>query len=289
MIRFNMNTRALTVALGLACIVLADPVDAQLPLRQVTQEEVHAALAKDNPGYNGKAQFGEDKGFIVAVSLSQCPNVKNIQAVSFLPLKALDLMNTQVADLTPVKTLKSLQELYIEQTQVVSLKPLKGLPIQKLYLSNTPVTSLDGLEGMPLIEMNAVGTKISDISGLKGAPLQMLWLNDAPVSDVSALAESKTMQSLTLKGTNIKDLSFVKTMSGLQRLHIGETKVTDLTPLKAVPLTRLVFTPSRIKKGIMDVRRLSTMQQIGVEFSDSPDSLMTPIVFWEKYDKGEFK
>jgi Leucine-rich repeat (LRR) protein len=258
-------------------------------LRQVTQEEVHAALAKDNPGYNGKAQFGEENGFIVAVSLDECPNVKNINGLSFLPLKALYLKGTQVSDLSVVKHMKGLVELYIEETKVASLKPLKGLKIQKLYLSNTLVTSLDGLEGMPLIEMNAVGTKISDISGLKGAPLQMLWLNDAPVVDASALGESKSLQSLTLKGTNVKDLSFVKGMTGLQRLHIGETKVTDLTPLKGKGLTRLVFTPSRIKKGIMDARRIGTMQQIGVEFSDNPESLLPPIEFWEKYDKGEYK
>lgn len=284
-------SRVFAVACFGMAIMLSTQAFAQgyFPLRQVTQEEVHAALLKDNPKYNHQAEFGDEAGWIVAVSLSKCPSVTKIGSLSQLPLRALDLMKTQVADLGPLKGMTRLEELYIEETPVTSLKALKGLPLQKLYLSNTKVTSLEGLEGAPLIEMNAVGTSVSDISGLKGAPLQMLWLNDAPVTDASALGASAQLKSLTLAGTGISDISFVKTMGSLQRLHIAGTKVSDLSPLKDVPLTRLVFTPKRIKKGLLDVRRLSTITEIGVEFSDSTESLMAPIAFWEKYDKGEFK
>ena len=71
----------------------------------------------------------------------------------------------------------------------------------------------------------------------------------------------------------------------LQRLHIGNTPVTDLTPLRNLPLTRLIFNPSPITKGLMDVRRIPTMREIGTTL----EGQQPPIEFWEAYDKGEVK
>jgi hypothetical protein len=51
----------------------------------------------------------------------------------------------------------------------------------------------------------------------------------------------------------------------LQRLHIAETPVTDLSPLKGMRLTRLVFTPANITAGI-DVAKSLPLQEIGTRF-----------------------
>jgi len=75
----------------------------------------------------------------------------------------------------------------------------------------------------------------------------------------------------------------------LQRLHVGETKVTDLTPLRGLSLTRLVFTPSRIEKGIEEARRLRGLNEIGTQFDDKGRDLMPPSGFWARYDEGAFK
>jgi len=155
-------------------------------------------------------------------------------------------------------------------------------------LSNTPVSDLSPLRGMPLRELRLVRTKVTDIGALEGMPLEMLWLNDSPVESIGVL-ERTPIVSLTLKGTNVKDLSAVRTMPRLQRLHIAGTPVTDLRPLAKLPLKRLVFTPSNIKEGIMEVRRIGDMQQIGTMFGDPDSDLTDPVTFWKKYDEGAFK
>ena len=84
------------------------------------------------------------------------------------------------------------------------------------------------------------------------------------------------MVSLTLHRTLVEDLSFVRKLPVIQRLHIGETLITDLTPLKGVNLTRLVFSPERIKRGLDVVKRLSNLREIGTKFDDTGRDLTSP-------------
>jgi hypothetical protein len=67
-------------------------------------------------------------------------------------------------------------------------------------------------------------------------------------------------------------------------LHIGETPVEDLTPLKGMHLTRLVFTPANIKKGL-DVAKSLPLSEIGTKFEDAEKDLTSPEVFWAKLGK----
>ena len=90
-----------------------------------------------------------------------------------------------------------------------------------------------------------------------------------------------------MQGTSFgdDDLARLKGMP-LKRLNIAGTKVTDLTPLKNLKLTRLIFTPNRIRQGLDVVRTLSTLQELDVIFRE-PRRLQ-PTAFWAKYDAGEF-
>jgi hypothetical protein len=71
----------------------------------------------------------------------------------------------------------------------------------------------------------------------------------------------------------------------MQRLHIAGTEVTDLTPVGTMQLTRLIFTPGKIKQGIDMVRTMDSLQELGTTF----DNRMPPQTFWELFDKGELK
>ncbi|MBI1372346.1 MAG: hypothetical protein GC159_06240 [Phycisphaera sp.] len=232
----------------------------------LTPEKLHAMIKSANPQYADKGQFQFDGDGNIA---------------------AVDLKDAAVSDLSPLKDLK-LQALYLENTQVTDLSPLKNMRLAQVALSNTPVKDLSPLLGMPIRELRLVRTHVSDISALEGMPLEMLWLNDSPVEDISVL-ERAPLVSITLKGTKVKDISVVRTMPKLERLHIADTPITDLTPLAELPLTRLVFTPKNITAGIKDVRRIGSMQQIGTMFGDPDSDLTDPITFWKKYDEGAFK
>ena len=83
----------------------------------------------------------------------------------------------------------------------------------------------------------------------------------------------------------MKDVSPLAKCPTLQRIHIGETKVEDLSPLKDMHLTRLIFTPSIVKKGLPEIRAIATLSELGVTL----EGKMWPDEFWNQLDAGAFK
>ena len=55
-------------------------------------------------------------------------------------------------------------------------------------------------------------------------------------------------------------------------------------------LTRLIFTPSRIKKGIDYAREMPSIREIGTAFGTPGDEgkMHPPHIFWQMYDEGKF-
>ena len=245
-----------------------------------TPQGVHAALAQKNPEYNGRAQFEIENGQVLIAALTGT-GIRDLSPLKGMSILALDLRGLSVSDLNPLRGMP-LMELYLEETNVVELAPLAGMKLAKLYLNDTKVRDLRPLRGMPLVELNLFGSAVDDLRPLRGLPIQMLWLNETAVSDISPLSDCPLV-SLTLHKTQVQDLTPLAG-SKLQRLHIGETPITDLTPIKELKLTRLVFTPGRITKGIEEVRKMSSIQEIGPSFEDRTD----PANFWSLYAQGKF-
>ena len=154
----------------------------------------------------------------------------------------LDLSGNPVREIRHLRGMP-LRTLFLENTQVESLMELGEANLVELRLNNSPIKSLRGLEGQPL-ENYAVGTQITEVSPISSSNLRQLWLSESPVSG----ARLGRLVSLTLHRTLVDDLSFVRKLPVLQRLHIGETLISDLTPLEGLNLTRLVFTPPSIKE-----------------------------------------
>lgn len=261
---------------------------AAAPPPQIWSElSLHRAVREKNPGYTGQGTFQlTQEGQPEVVALGSC-NVSDISMLAGMPLRMLDLMKCPVADLSVLKGMP-LVELYLEECGVDDLSPLVGnTTLQKLYLTSTNVKNLTPLKGLPIEELNLIGCRANDLTPLAGMPLKMLWLTGLPVEDISPLA-STPLVSLTLHRTRVVSLQPLATLRTLQRLHVGETPVKDLTPVAGLPLTRLVFTPATVEKGIEAVRRIPTMQQVGVEFEEDMGTLMAPTDFWARFDKGEF-
>ena len=246
-----------------------------------TEEELKAALKEKNPDFQGEVVVDANNGGIYAVEIHD-PAVEDIGPLAGLPLRVLDLARCHVADISPLKG-APLMELYLEETGVEDISTLKGMPLVKLYLSNTKVSDIGPLKGARLKELNLVGTKVADLSPLEGMGLEMLWLTGCPVSDIGPL-QSVRLVSVTLADTKVSDISPLKGHPTLQRLHIAGTEVTDLSPLQWMKLTRLIFTPNRIKKGIEHARQLQGLGEIGTEF----EGRMPPAQFWPLYDAGKF-
>ena len=69
----------------------------------------------------------------------------------------------------------------------------------------------------------------------------------------------------------------------LERLHIGQSAVTDLSPIQGLTLTRLIFTPERITHGMEVARNMASIREIGTTL----DGRMSPLQFWPLYDQGK--
>lgn len=245
-------------------------------------EILHQRLRLKNPDYQSQAQFALDPqaGLVGDFTGSK---ISDLSPLASIPFGALDLRGQDVTNLEPLKGMP-LKLLGIEDTKVVDLTPLKGMKLHKLYLNNTAVSDLGPLAGMPLTELMLVGTKVKDIRSLKGTPLQGLWLNGTQVNYISPLAGCP-LKTLTLEGTKVDDLKPLSKMTSLKRLHIGNTMVSDLTPLDGLRLERLVFTPGDIKKGLDGVRKMKSLTEIGTTL----ETVMPANEFWSRFDQRKGK
>jgi internalin A len=249
--------------------------------RIATPEQLVDALRAKNPGFSeeniGMRPISSD---MLEMAIND-PSVKDISPLKKQRIAILDLRFCDVTDLSALEGMP-ISQLYLEENKRLSdLSPLRGMPLNKLYLGNTAVENLAPLRGAPLLELNAVGTRIKDLTPLVESPLQMLWLSDCPVSDITPL-KKVPLVSLTLENTPVEDISPLAG-SALQRLHIGGTKVKDLTPVSQLQLSRLIFTPSRIERGLDVVRNCESIREIGSNF----DQRMPPDEFWPLLDQGK--
>ncbi len=233
-----------------------------------SQEELEAALKAKNPRFSGPVGVGYDREGVFYVEIND-PGVEDISPLARLPLKQMPRVN-----------------IYLEQTAVKDISVLEGLPLWKLYLTNTPVSDLSALKGLrtKMKEFNAIGSKVTDLSPLEGLDVEMIWLSECPISDIGPLQNVRVV-SVTLADTKVSDLGPLKAHTTLKRLHIARTEVTDLSPLQWMNLTRLIFTPNRIKTGIEHARDMPGLTEIGIDFNQR----LPPAQFWPKYDAGEFK
>jgi Leucine-rich repeat (LRR) protein len=249
-----------------------------IPIDPVSQ--IQSILIKANPDYKGQGKLHEENGEIIAAEFPNC-GLKDLSPLRGLKLSALDLSGNPVRELRHLRGMP-LVRLFLEFTLVDKLDELVDAQLVELRLNGSPVESLKGLEGQPLENLYAVGTQINNVSALSSSNLRQLWLTESPVSDLSPLA-GLPLVSLTIHRTLVEDLSFVRKLPLIQRLHIGETLIADLTPLKGLNLTRLVFTPSRIERGMEVAKSLSNLKEIGTKFDDQGKDLLPPDAFWAQF------
>lgn len=247
-----------------------------------TQEELRKALAAVNPDFWGEVEVLRSGRDIDLVRINDRA-LRDIGPLAGLPLTKLDLRECGVSDLGPLRGMR-LEGLALENTPVADLRPLRGMPLRVLHLNDTPVEDISPLEDSPLEMLYLYGTRVHDLRPLaKVTTLRQLWLNRCPVRDVGPL-KGLPLESLTLEDTDVEDLAPLA-HGGLQRLHVGGSKVTDLSVLGTLRLQRLVFTPSRIARGIDAARNMTSLREIGTTL----DAAMPPAVFWELYDEGKLK
>jgi serine/threonine-protein kinase len=208
-----------------------------------------------------------------------CPSLEDLASISRLPLTALSLVESDVQDLIPLRQMpltelvvesapvrdlsalrgKALTSLSVAHTRVGTLHGLTGMPLKSLDVSGTFVKRLDFLKGMPLEKLLITNTKVNDLSPLRllplrhldasgtmirdlafanGSQIEHLDIARTPINSLSGLRQSR-ISTLNASGTRLRSLKGIEQIDNLGHLNISDTSVSDIEPLRGLPLRSL--------------------------------------------------
>ena len=202
----------------------------------------------------------------------------------------VQFVTDNVTNIEPVRALSGLQRLYCNATlgrrsKLHDLAPLAGLKLSGLVCFGTEISDLTPLRGMPLISLDIGNTQVADLSPLRGMPLRELRMGWTSVTDLSPIARLP-LTVLWCWSTAVSDLTPLRGMP-LRSLYIHDTPVSDLSPLFDMKLEEILLTPSRIGRGMDELRQMKSVLRIDVQRIHNR-ALPPADQFWQKYDAGEF-
>lgn len=145
-------------------------------------------------------------------------------------LETLHIRGEYLEDISPLKGLVKLTELYLDWCPEISdLSPLKELVnMEKLSFYHGSIEDLMPLANMVLLkELNLGKASVSDLSGLSNLKeLRVLNLYDTFVEDISELKDNINLEELHLNKTYVTDVLVLKNLIKLKELAINDTEVS---------------------------------------------------------------
>ena len=201
-------------------------------------------------------------------------DVKDIKELHLSnPVNTLD--STMIKDISALKYLTNLEELYLSRNAIKDIDALRDMKkLRKLDLhvnaleDISPLTELTNLEYLYL-----QNNKISDISPLANAVrLKELNLNNNAVSDIGALADLQDLQLLYLNNNGINNLDVLQNLTHMQSLSVHHNDIRDISSLSGLTELRKLDLSSNTINDIFSLRELS-----GIETLNMADNGITNI------------
>lgn len=188
--------------------------------------------------------------------------LRDLEALSDLPLKTIDLERCRVDDLSALSGLPVVS-LSVAGSSVRNLQPLRGLPLTSLNIRETGVLDITCLGQLPLKSIDLSHTSVRRLISLSSMPLEDVNVSGCPITDLG-FVKGLRLRSLALADTSVRDISVLAAMP-LQDLDMSRTRVTDFSPLAGLPLKALSLAgvPAR------DFGVLRGMQLERLDVSDS--------------------
>ena len=195
------------------------------------------------------------------LDLSGLP-VSDLSPLAGMPLEALDLSRTYIADVGKLQALAGtrLRKLYLAHTRVKDLAPLKGLPIEWLDISFTGIVNLEPLREMPLRVLRARACPIANLAALAAAPIEELHLGNATCTSLSPLAGAP-LRELILENVPITDLSALAE-TRLEVLDLSAIPIRDLSPLARLPLKKLALRRAPVPASLRPLAACTRLEDL---------------------------
>lgn len=149
---------------------------------------------------------------LIGVSL-EVSSTKNYDFLSeHILLEKLNLANTNVEDLSFLKSLKELKELDLSFNNLRDVTILKNLKkIEKLDISHNKIHDFHFLENFK--------------------NLYSLDISFSDISDFTFLNKIKNLKELFLRFSDINDINFISSLKNLTILHLEYNKIKNINPL----------------------------------------------------------
>jgi len=276
-----------------------------------------------------------------SLNIAYCKGIKSLEPVRGLPLNqailqgcssltSIDVVDWSKIDTDDVRlrgcsTLTDLSPLGAMGTRlkrldlcggVGSLESLRDLGLELDYLNASwcGLKTLEGIQGNKVIELNAGGKHsnlLQDLTPLRGQPLKKLSIGTSFGSIGSNVTSLEGLEGLPLEWLSIRKSRKLKSLEPLKglplkHLNMESTGVSDLTPLRDLPLTSLIIhdlRDSRIRTPVTDLTPLKNLKlreirlvakniKTGLEILRNMKTLtvineIDAKEFWRKYDEGE--
>lgn len=139
--------------------------------------------------------------------------------------------NPGITDLSPLATLTSLREVFVNYCRVVDLSPLAGLPnLFRLEFNSNPVTSLaafEGHTGLRSIMCHSVG--FTSIGELPSLPNLEEWVQGwASLNDLTGIATKfPQLKKLFIGSTDVEDITELLSLEHLQEVTLPSALNTE--------------------------------------------------------------
>ncbi len=218
-------------------------------------------------------------------------------------LREIDISNTSVADLSPLRNNKRLESLNISNTKINNVGALKFTPnLKYLFLENTNVKTLKPLFGLKRLEkVICTGTSITEIQAKALASAtanrckvvnevnsSLQWWHQLPLvwrekfmldfsfqdqsPDDSKLGKIEGLRKLSLQqNKNILTLKPVKNLRNLKELDCSGTGIKNLQGIEDLTnLEVLNFSDTEVK-DLSQIIRLKNLKQIQFDNTTIPE------------------
>lgn len=220
--------------------------------------------------------------------------LRDISPLRGMQLTELNMNNTSVADLSPLKGMHTLNKLGISQTKVTSLADLAGLPLNTLYMKGCAITDLSPLRNMPLETLELYGSRVTDLKPLAGLPIKDLDLSATGILDFSPLAQLPQLEHCKLQRNRISDL---KVFSGLNLKTLALWKCPDARNYRALSEIKTLETlllpyeyrelPLEDYEAIGELREHPNLKQLSADITREMtlNEIGPKEEFWKNWDR----
>ena len=175
--------------------------------------------------------------------------ISDVTPIAGLPLAWLFLDGTNVADLSPLRNTHTLRVFEAANAGLRDVSAAEGWPLcGVLRLRGNAISDVSPFARMPnLGSLDLSHNQVSDVTPLAGTDLWGLYLDFNPISNFSALAEMKSLEVLSLRGTRIAHLGALSGLTRLKTLYLSGNGITDISLLAGLTsLTHLSLAGNRI-------------------------------------------